>query len=239
MCTDPYTGALSVYLLCMRVIGYLPDIWYGKQERVQHEGDDKSAKSLDQIGRDTCCRGRCTIQRDLTEEISSGYEDDICDSSEDDSGVLGLGGLPQLVVDHACDECDKPLDGKCDRYIDKIPAEQICHSRSDPGCQKPPDWSEDDPGEDYNGISGMYVAACSGSWDPDRHSRDTCQCGEQCCHDDLLQIRIVVHSASLFSFRLSIIPMGWCFSLIEILYTQTGMKKRSNIYKNNQASRPG
>jgi hypothetical protein len=55
----------------------------------------------------------------------------------------------------------------------------------------------------------------------------------------LLQIRIVVHSDSLFSFRLSIIPMGWCFSLIEILYTQTGMKKRSNIYKNNQASRPG
>lgn len=72
------------------LVCHLPDIRYCQQDRIQHESNDKPAKSLDQVGRYTCRGSGQAIERNFAEEISSGNEDDVNNPAEDHGCALTL-----------------------------------------------------------------------------------------------------------------------------------------------------
>ncbi len=115
----------------MRPAGDPPDVGHGNKERIQYKRNDQTAKPLDQIGRDTCRGGRRSVQGDLTEEVSSGNDGHISDSAKDDSRIPAPGGLAHVLIDKSGDARNDSFDGKCNRYVDKISAQQVCHGRAD------------------------------------------------------------------------------------------------------------
>ena len=77
------------------------------------------------------------------------------------------------MVDYAGGPCDDSLDCECNRDIDKISAQKVCHRRTDAGCKQSPDRSEDDAGQDDDSVSRMYISACSRGRNSYRHGCDT------------------------------------------------------------------
>ena len=100
------------------------------QDRIQNQGNDKSADALDQIGGNAGQSGWQPIKESFAQAVASRYQKYIHNSSGSHCRKAQAGMPACLLENQTAAQGYKSFDKEGDGSVHKIPAQQICQRRA-------------------------------------------------------------------------------------------------------------